>query len=401
MKQKLLALVVLLICGVSAAKAQKISVEAFNRIDRDMGARVAKVRDINSDLCALIKIETIETGFEFSGCIIEKTEQKTGEIWVFVSPGVKFLTIKHKDFGVLRNYNFPQSIESGVVYQMKLSTEAKETKMDTAKMADMIDKKMEELNKKIAELEQKQKQIETQVDKGKNAQALKEKEAQEKKEREEQARREAQAKKEKEAQERKEREAQARREAQALKEKKAQERKEVRLKLPKETFIMLNAAYSVAPQTSVGVTFGMQKTWGWYVSVASGFNFDNLDPNPPLADIDGTGDRFYTGEQTSSRLSLHAGIMYRVAKPLSLKLGLGYGVRNSTFSTSNGDNVLIKNNSHNGLEYSAGVHLSFGRFALSADVLGVGLKFKYSEIKIGIGYNLKIKKHENKEQKGE
>ena len=379
MKQKLLALVVLLICGVSAAKAQKISVEAFNRIDRDMGARVAKVRDINSDLCALIKIETIETGFEFSGCIIEKTEQKTGEIWVFVSPGVKFLTIKHKDFGVLRNYNFPQSIESGVVYQMKLSTEAKETKMDTAKMADMIDKKMEELNKKFAELEQKQKQIETQVDKGKNAQALKEKEAQEKKEREEQARREAQA----------------------LKEKKAQERKEARLKLPKKTFIMLNAAYSVAPQTSVGVTFGMQKTWGWYVSVASGFNFDNLDPNPPLADIDGTGDRFYTGEQTSSRLSLHAGIMYRVAKPLSLKLGLGYGVRNSAFSTSNGDNVLIKNNSHNGLEYSAGVHLSFGRFALSADVLGVGLKFKYSEIKIGVGYNLKIKKHANKEQKGE
>ena len=379
MKQKLLALVVLLICGVSAAKAQKISVEAFNRIDRDMGARVAKVRDINSDLCALIKIETIETGFEFSGCIIEKTEQKTGEIWVFVSPGVKFLTIKHKDFGVLRNYNFPQSIESGVVYQMKLSTEGKETKMDTAKMADMIDKKMEELNKKLAELEQKQKQIETQVDKGKNAQALKEKEAQEKKEREEQARREAQA----------------------LKEKKAQERKEARLKLPKETFIMLNGAYSVAPQTSVGVTFGMQKTWGWYVSVASGFNFDNLDPNPPLADIDGTNDYFYTGEQTSSRLSLHAGIMYRVAKPLSLKLGLGYGVRNSAFSTSNGDNVLIKNNSHNGLEYSAGVHLSFGRFALSADVLGVGLKFKYSEIKIGIGYNLKIKKHANKEQKGE
>ena len=157
MTRKIFAIVILVTCSILAVQAQEMSVEAFNRIDRDMGARVAKVRDINSDLCALIKIETIETGFEFSGCIIEKTEQKTGEIWVFVSPGVKFLTIKHKDFGVLRNYNFPQSIESGVVYQMKLSTEAKETKMDTAKMADMIDKKMEELNKKLAELEQKQK----------------------------------------------------------------------------------------------------------------------------------------------------------------------------------------------------------------------------------------------------
>ena len=348
MKQKLIALVVLLICGISAAKAQKISVEAFNRIDRDMGARVAKVRDINSDLCALIKIETIETGFEFSGCIIEKTEQKTGEIWVFVSPGVKFLTIKHKDFGVLRNYNFPQSIESGVVYQMKLSTEAKEVKIDTStinKAVDSkIDAKMEEMNKKLAELEQLKQDIQNQP---------------------------------------------------------KQEETPVYVKplSDRDKFVMLTAAYSTSPQLSVGLSFGMLKTWGWYVSVASGFNFDNLDPNPPLADIDGTGDHFYTGEQTSSRLSLHAGVMYRVAKPLSLKLGLGYGVRNSAFSTSNGDNVLIKNNSHNGLEYSAGVHLSFGRFALSADVLGVGLKFKYSEIKIGIGYNLKIKKQENK--KGE
>ena len=157
MKQKLIALVVLLICGVSAAKAQKISVEAFNRIDRDMGARVAKVRDINSDLCALIKIETIETGFEFSGCIIEKTEQKTGEIWVFVSPGVKFLTIKHKDFGVLRNYNFPQSIESGVVYQMKLRTK-KEPQIDSTSISNMIDAKLEELNRKLAALEQAQSQ---------------------------------------------------------------------------------------------------------------------------------------------------------------------------------------------------------------------------------------------------
>ena len=148
MKQKLLALVVLLICGVSAAKAQKISVESFNRIDRDMGARVAKVRDINSDLCALIKIETIETGFEFSGCIIEKTEQKTGEIWVFVSPGVRFLTIKHKEFGVLRNYNFPQSIESGVVYQMKLNTEGKEIKIDTTSIGKAVDSKLDEILQK-------------------------------------------------------------------------------------------------------------------------------------------------------------------------------------------------------------------------------------------------------------
>ena len=366
--QKLLALVVLLICGVSAAKAQKISVEAFNRIDRDMGARVAKVRDINSDLCALIKIETIETGFEFSGCIIEKTEQKTGEIWVFVSPGVKFLTIKHKDFGVLRNYNFPQSIESGVVYQMKLSTEAKEVKIDTASVSTLVesklDAKMEEMNKKLAELEQLKQDLLKQSQKEDEPEAKKEKPKKQKKE-------------------------------------KPRKEKPVRIRpvYDKETFAMLNAAYSVTPQTSFGLTFGVQKTWGWYVSVSSGLQFDAL--NTKYEDDAGTAEYYYDGKTSSSRLSAHTGVMYRIAKPISLKLGVGYGVRNQAFSTINGDYVKIKANSYSGLEYSAGVHLSFGRMAFSVDVLGLGTDFKYSEIKVGIGYNLKIKKHANKEQKGE
>lgn len=115
-------LFIMLILGSMATIAQKIEVKSFERLDRDMAARMAKVTDVNGDLCAILKIETIEKGFEFSGCIIEKTEQKTGEIWVYVSPGVKFLTIKHPNFGVLRNYMFPQTIEGGTVYIMKLRT---------------------------------------------------------------------------------------------------------------------------------------------------------------------------------------------------------------------------------------------------------------------------------------
>lgn len=118
---KRIILLLLTLLLIVTSQSQEISVASFNRIDRDMGARMAKVYDVNSELCALIKIETIETGFEFSG-VVERTEQRIGEIWVFVSPGIRFLTIKHKDFGLLRNYQFPQNIESGVVYQMKLLT---------------------------------------------------------------------------------------------------------------------------------------------------------------------------------------------------------------------------------------------------------------------------------------
>ena len=122
-----------------------------------MSARTANIRDINGELCALLKIETTEKGFHFQG-LVERTEQKVGEIYVYISPGMRFMTIKHPDFGMLRNYEFPQTIESGEVYRMKLSTEAKEVKIDTAtinKAVDSkIDAKMEEMNKKLAELEQ-------------------------------------------------------------------------------------------------------------------------------------------------------------------------------------------------------------------------------------------------------
>lgn len=99
-----------------------MSIESFRCLDNDLSARVAKVKDQNGELCALIRLNTPERGFEFSGCSIATTEQKTGEIWVFVSPGVKFITIKHRDFGAIINYQFDESIKSGYAYEMKLRT---------------------------------------------------------------------------------------------------------------------------------------------------------------------------------------------------------------------------------------------------------------------------------------
>ena len=340
LKHLLVALLMLPLAGM----AQEIKIEDFQKLERDMSARTAKVKDVNGDLCALLKIETTEKGFEFSGCNIEKTEQKTGEIWLFASPGVKFITIKHKDFGVLRNYQFPQSIESGVVYQIKLSTEAKEVKIDTSTInkavESKIDAKMEEMNKKLAELEQLKQDIQNQP---------------------------------------------------------KQEETPVYVKplSDRDKFVMLTAAYSTSPQLSVGFSFGMLKTWGWYVSVASGLEFDALKAQRE-DDAAGTAGYYYDGNNTSARLSAHAGIMYRVAKPMAIKLGVGYGIRNLAFSTFDGDYVMIKSASHKGLECSAGVHLSLGRMALSVDLLTIG--FKYSEIKVGIGYNFKIREYEDKKE---
>lgn len=104
------------------AFSQNISVSSFRCIEEDISARVANVKDINGELCALIIVNTPVQGFEFSVANIEKTEQKTGEIWIYISPGSRFITLKHRDLGSLRNYNFPQTIESGKTYEMVLKT---------------------------------------------------------------------------------------------------------------------------------------------------------------------------------------------------------------------------------------------------------------------------------------
>lgn len=103
----------------------QISVATFERIDNDLTARVDHpVRDQNGDVSALIKVETTQTGFHFEGCGlgIVTTEQKIGEIWVYIPFGARRLTIHHPQLGTLRNYVYPLSIERATVYVMKLTT---------------------------------------------------------------------------------------------------------------------------------------------------------------------------------------------------------------------------------------------------------------------------------------
>jgi len=103
--------------------AQNFDVKLFRSLPKDMDARINHpVIDQNGEKAALIKIVTIERGFEFEGGMlgIVKTEQRTGEIWVYVPRAAKKITIKHADLGVLRNYLYPESIKEASVYEMVL-----------------------------------------------------------------------------------------------------------------------------------------------------------------------------------------------------------------------------------------------------------------------------------------
>ena len=126
-----ISLLLALVLYAPFVMAQDISVESFRLLDKDMMAITSGTQkyDQNGDAAALIRVVTTETGFVFeagSAGIVE-VEEKVGEIWVYVSYGIKRLTIMHKELGVLRDYNIPISIQKARTYEMKLTTGKVET----------------------------------------------------------------------------------------------------------------------------------------------------------------------------------------------------------------------------------------------------------------------------------
>ena len=126
-----ISLLLALVLYAPFVMAQDISVESFRLLDKDMMAITSGTQkyDQNGDAAALIRVVTTETGFVFetgSAGIVE-VEEKVGEIWVYVSYGIKRLTIMHKELGVLRDYNIPISIQKARTYEMKLTTGRVET----------------------------------------------------------------------------------------------------------------------------------------------------------------------------------------------------------------------------------------------------------------------------------
>lgn len=124
--KRLIAIFSIIALAAVAAVAQTMSVAGFEERPMDMDARVTHpVTDPNGQTCALIKVETTQTGFGFDTSVIQvvKTEQKIGEVWVYVQPRVKKITIMHQDYEPVRDYYFPTgALKEATVYLLKLRT---------------------------------------------------------------------------------------------------------------------------------------------------------------------------------------------------------------------------------------------------------------------------------------
>lgn len=123
---KLLATKMLLVIMLSAwcciASAQQFTVKQFTTLPNDVSAFINPVRDLNGEACAIVKV-IVPTDFAFSSPLgIVKRKDAVGEVWLYLPKGSKQITLKHPQWGVLRDYHFPKPLESRMTYELVVST---------------------------------------------------------------------------------------------------------------------------------------------------------------------------------------------------------------------------------------------------------------------------------------
>lgn len=160
---------------------------------------------------------------------------------------------------------------------------------------------------------------------------------------------------------------------------------------PMVYFAMLNAAFSIAPQSSLGLTVGSVKDIGWYAHLGTNLTFRNASYECNYKGlIEGATFQYsYSGDKSVSFFMASAGIAFHMIEPLYAYVGAGYGSRNVYWKLNEGEWVKSVDDCYRGISVDAGLMLHFKNFGFSFGLQTMG--FKYLEAKFGIGYTVKTK----------
>lgn len=120
---KFILKIIILLCFSAIAmdlSALEFKVGSFRQLPNDVSAFINPVKDLNDEDCALIKVLASED-FAFSTPLgIVKRIDNTGEIWLYIPRRSKKITIKHPQYGVLRDFRIPEKIESHLTYELRI-----------------------------------------------------------------------------------------------------------------------------------------------------------------------------------------------------------------------------------------------------------------------------------------
>ncbi len=109
----------LLFCSLNAA--EMVITKPIIEVSGDLTLHESPKRDFSGEFCALVKINTDLVLFDKieSNRTPVDVENKTSEVWVYLSPGEKQLYFAKKGFARL-NYKIPLKLESNKVYTMTI-----------------------------------------------------------------------------------------------------------------------------------------------------------------------------------------------------------------------------------------------------------------------------------------
>ena len=160
----------------------------------------------------------------------------------------------------------------------------------------------------------------------------------------------------------------------------------IKPKEPRRTLVMAEVGYHPS-QISFGAMVGIVSKNGAYLRFRSDFGSASteLECDDTGALANGTGTPYYKeGVTTKARMSITAGYLRQIIKPLYAYIGAGYGNRILAWETIDGE--LVKNTDHSttGVAAELGAIGRLGQFAVSVGFQNVN--FKYHELSAGIGF---------------
>ena len=131
-----LAFFLLTIICVSSISAQDIEVKKFELLEKDQTAALSPRKDINGNVCGLVKVVLNEAGAEFEGSVMGDVQFTGKEYLVYLPNGTKRLGIKHPDYLpitiVFADYG-TKKVASSTTYELKVKTNKKKAKVDNSK----------------------------------------------------------------------------------------------------------------------------------------------------------------------------------------------------------------------------------------------------------------------------
>jgi hypothetical protein len=140
----------------------------------------------------------------------------------------------------------------------------------------------------------------------------------------------------------------------------------------------------IGEATSFGAMIGVVKKVGGYAKFKTNLKSQEttLECTSDVQTPDGT-DLWATGGKTTSRMAFTAGLLFRVALPVYIYAGGGYGYKKLAWELADGSWAENQDKTYTGAEAEFGLILRAKNFAFSAGVQSNS--FKYMEATVGIG----------------